>query len=74
MYPTPTHIYMDYSIDKHHPGKPIEKVPFEKITEKELLIRLVALGQSFRSMMIFFVWIAIIQMVLGIVLITSLVK
>ena len=36
MFPVPTHIYMDYSIDKQLPGKPIEKIPFEKVTEKEL--------------------------------------
>ena len=45
------------------PGKPFSKMKFEELTEKEFLFRQVALIQSIRSMMIFFVIIGKINLI-----------
>jgi len=44
-------------------GTPMKKRKIEDLSGKELLFRLVALGQSIRAMIIFFVWVAILFIV-----------
>ena len=44
-------------------GTPMKKRKIEDLSGKEFLFRLVALGQSIRAMIIFFVWVAILFIV-----------
>lgn len=64
MRPHPLQIYNDDTIGRESkPGKPIQKVTLDQLSEKELLFRLVALSQNIRSMLIFFVWVAIFEII-----------
>lgn len=75
MYPYPLQINADNTIGRQpQGGKPTEKVTIDDISEKELLLRQVALSQSIRSMLLFFVWIAIIEIIAGIAILSRILK
>jgi hypothetical protein len=74
MFPKPLSVWIDYSIQKLEPGKKLEKIKFEDISEKEYLLRLVSLGQSIRSMLMFFVIIVVIEIIAGVVIAVKLIE
>lgn len=74
MYPLPLIFSSKNTVRSSIPGKPTETKNFEDISERELLCRLVALTQSLRSMVLFFVWIALIQIFGGIILLLQFLK
>ncbi len=64
MYPSFLNFHSDNTVSKQPvPGKPFEKMNFEDFSEKELLLRLVSISQSLRTMVQFFVVLAILEII-----------
>jgi hypothetical protein len=71
----PLNVNSDFTISRQPAlGKPMEKIKIEDVSEKELLVRLASLSQSMRTMMLFFVWIAILEIIGGIVILGNLAR
>lgn len=75
MKPYPLYIDKDNMVARQPaPGKEIEKINIKDLSEKDLLFRQVMLSQSIRSMLVFFVWIAILEIIGGVVILANILK
>jgi hypothetical protein len=74
MYPKDLEFTIHNKVRKYFSDKPSELVSVEEFSEKDLLCRLIANVQSIRRMVTFFVWIVLIEITVGIVILTQLLK
>jgi hypothetical protein len=72
MYPKPLTVIYDNAIYRQNEKGKSQKISISDLSEKELLLRMVVLSQSIRSMFIFLVLLVIIEIIGGIVIISKL--
>ena len=71
MRPNPLLVIPDNMVWREVDKKSV-KTKFDEISDKEYLFRLVSLTQSIRSILLFFVWVAVIEIIGGIYIVLKL--